>query len=471
MEKTSANQEQSSQFEPKSNKESDTGRDCLLYAGSGAKALREEAATENATKTFTKSRPRKRPLRLALPIQCEPFIGRGNILNSLASTVFAGSFGANENAMIKPLPMVVWIQGRPGVGKTQVARQFIERFEDRFDNTFWVHADSQQSISRSIHEIAIALGLVNGRRDQCHENSISLCKTWLAASKTSWLLVLDNVNASDDITPYLTDFKPGSIIVTSQHSKPPPLTCSIVDIPPYTDEESRHYLVSRTPMSWKTSCLPKTQRLLDMIGGHPMALAQIAGIMNKSQSDCVPDLSPLALHMSSFPRDNSDPTILQHVLSLTTKALSSKAQGLLAVLSYLNGHGISESLLLAQDFLGEVEDHLPTNDGELSTLVQELTQVRLVQIAANTNSIQIHNERQRALRSLLDSKQNNDAFSIASTICRKQWPSVKKFKNVLKGFWPEFDELHGHAHHLTTQWQPEFDDTDDFMQLITLSSW
>lgn len=455
------------------------GDDYTGSSDSDLEALRplEPNAKQGATALSAKMnlRPRKRPLSLALPVLCEQFIGRNDIMNSLARAVFTTSPTSENGALARPSPMTAILCGQPGIGKTQIARHFVERFGNHFENTFWVHADSHQSITRSIHEIAIALGLVNGRRNHCHDDSAAECRTWFTTAETPWLLILDDAQASDDILPYFRNCKSGSIIVTTRHRRFDSFgqvpTSSILEIPPFTDEESRQYLVKHTRMSWKSSFSETTQRFIKMMGGYPLALTQIAGTMNESQSDCLPDLSPLALHMNLSHKDIRYSTTLQQLLAVSNGALSTKAQKLFAVLAYLNPHGISDSLLLAQNRLDGIDDYLPADENELITIIHELTRAHLIQVTQDAKSVQVHNERQDVLRSLLDLKQNKIAFRVASKACHQKWPSVKKFRNVLEGFWPEFDELHGHAHHLTTHWRPQFDSSDDFAQLITLSSW
>ena len=64
-------------------------------------------------------------------------------------------------------------------------------------------------------------------------------------------------------------------------------------------------------------------------------------------------------------------------------------------------------------------------------------------------STYMHRAVQRAILSATESQQLKDAFDTASVLLLAQWPSKRKFTNIVLGNWPEFDQLHSHVHRLS----------------------
>jgi hypothetical protein len=110
------------------------------------------------------------------------------------------------------------LHGLSGMGKTQIALNFARSAKSRFDAVFWLRADVEQSILQSFHDSAIALRLVNGRRDYSHIQSAALCMRWLVESETRWLLIFDDVENAETITPYIPHSKNGATIITTRNS-------------------------------------------------------------------------------------------------------------------------------------------------------------------------------------------------------------------------------------------------------------
>ncbi len=121
-----------------------------------------------------------------------------------------------------------------GIGKTQVAAEFVHTRKDMFDAVFWVQGSSALNLQDEVSRLAISLGLVD-RNSADARNPLStqnLAKGGLAnpvkdngsvdlgpSDKASWLLVFDGIDDIDDIG-ILKDFWPtgvtGCVLITSQ---------------------------------------------------------------------------------------------------------------------------------------------------------------------------------------------------------------------------------------------------------------
>jgi hypothetical protein len=131
------------------------------------------------------------------------------------------------------------LHGLGGVGKTQVAVEFVRVYHRRFSSVFWLDGSSEDSLKRSIGSCAsrIPEGQISetsrvssagGSNDL--DAVIKEVMTWLAKpDNTDWLLIFDNVdrefnqqNADPeayDVTRYLSGADHGAVLITTRLAK------------------------------------------------------------------------------------------------------------------------------------------------------------------------------------------------------------------------------------------------------------
>ena len=180
-----------------------------------------------------------------LPLQIElrknhQFTGRTILLQRLHNDLRPG------NATINPVPVVLY--GLGGIGKTQVAREFIDRYQKEYDAVHWFHGDNPEALIKGFYNLARKIIIKYEKLDiqdgvyrhlssilQMPEDSlynirqnpqgkaallIEAVLMWLDADDNrKWLLIYDNV---DDLSFPLENFLPrgdhGNIIITSRRS-------------------------------------------------------------------------------------------------------------------------------------------------------------------------------------------------------------------------------------------------------------
>lgn len=91
------------------------------------------------------------------------------------------------------------LYGIPGVGKSSAALQFLNQNAERFKYCFWVYAETEHKIKKSMDGIAshISLDTTSDTRDRTAKH----IKEWLQTN-TGWLVIFDNVENMDHILPY-----------------------------------------------------------------------------------------------------------------------------------------------------------------------------------------------------------------------------------------------------------------------------
>jgi hypothetical protein len=137
------------------------------------------------------------------------FEGRKAYLQRLADTLLPGSDPDQRKLEV--------VSGLGGIGKTQLAIQFVKLHEDKFSSAFFIDAHSQESVSRTFLGIHLLLwGDSNKQKSGIVDTClISEVLDWFCLDgNTRWLLIFDNVDRqpSDpdgvDITAF---FPPPSI--------------------------------------------------------------------------------------------------------------------------------------------------------------------------------------------------------------------------------------------------------------------
>jgi len=170
------------------------------------------------------------------------FVGREDLLEQLKKNIGVGSAGADMH-MVE-----VVLHGTGGMGKTQLALQYVFRHNEDYSSVFWVNAASEQSLKLGFTNIMqqliqyhaqssdkpdyTAIGRllgISGKLDgagkftvqQPAEEQHVICavKQWFAAkANTKWLLVIDNLDdlESFDLSDYIPQCCHGTVIITSR---------------------------------------------------------------------------------------------------------------------------------------------------------------------------------------------------------------------------------------------------------------
>jgi ATP/maltotriose-dependent transcriptional regulator MalT len=132
----------------------------------------------------------------------------------------------------------VVLHGLGGIGKTQLAVEYVKRYKDSYSAIFWFNIKDEISLKHSFikvskqiqreHPAAIPLAILDPKKSI--DETVEAVKAWLSLSKNSrWLLVYDNYDNPQtsgntdttalDIREYFPEAYQGSIIVTTRSSQ------------------------------------------------------------------------------------------------------------------------------------------------------------------------------------------------------------------------------------------------------------
>lgn len=177
-------------------------------------------------------------------------------------------------------PRTFALYGPGGMGKTQVACEFVYRHCNDFDAILWVHADNEARLLEDFNKIALKLGLVEKDSSDARDYSYTrdVVKHWLLNPRkqlqdekselANWLLVYDNVENPKLINGFWPYDGPGSVLVTSRS----PFSWAISwELIPFRAEEAKAFLLSLTGRSGIQD--DEASAVSEKLGGLPLALS------------------------------------------------------------------------------------------------------------------------------------------------------------------------------------------------------
>ncbi|MFF9567878.1 FxSxx-COOH system tetratricopeptide repeat protein [Streptomyces sp. NPDC014685] len=194
------------------------------------------------------------------------FTGRDELL----ATTYEALHGARPGAG------VVTLHGMPGVGKTQLAAEYVHRFGSEYDVVWWVPADRRSLYRQKLAELASVLGLPTGAE---YGERLRAVRDALRRGEphSHWLLVLDGADEPEHIWD-LVPTGPGHVLITSRNPGWSEHNSNLVEVPVYGREESVAFIHRRAPRLTPY----ESDRLAEALEDLPLLLDQTAGWLNDS---------------------------------------------------------------------------------------------------------------------------------------------------------------------------------------------
>ncbi|NQE52364.1 hypothetical protein C5S29_02125, partial [ANME-1 cluster archaeon GoMg3.2] len=271
------------------------------------------------------------------------FTGREGILKALRLALTSGEPAAWKQA----------ITGMGGVGKTQLAVEYIYRHKADYGIIWWIRSEEPATMAADYASLAVDLNLPEKEFEDQTEIAKAV-KRWLEHNP-SWLLSFDNAQDPGEIRNYLPLGGAGHVIITSRN----PLwggVAKLLPAPVFERAESIEFLCKRT---WQEDN-KAADALADELGDLPLALEQ-AGAYIETTGISLTEYQELFLSRrkelwvdESHPPDYPDSVATTWSLSMEQVSHESQdAADLLNLCAFLAPDDISLDLLS-----GGVE-HLP----------------------------------------------------------------------------------------------------------------
>lgn len=335
-----------------------------------------------------------------------------------------------------------------GVGKTEVAREFARRHRKSFDAVFWVVADEIAKLDHHFQQISLALGLETSSECKSQVVSREVVKGWFSnprkdistpdefvqpgqtGPEATWLLIFDNA----DDSMILADYWPqgsGSILITSRD----PLAKSMftrrpmaLNLAPLSEQDSLTLFNHLTRVSNEPES-DTARKIIDVLGGVPLAISQMAGIIRRQGLTLSEFLELYADHEehARLYETKFDTNLITYRHSLSTvwafEKLKPPARQLLELISFLDPDVIGEDLLMAAS-IELFSDGVQFKKSNYIEARSELLQSSLVYRDKQMLQISVHRLVQDAILTTMDDEKKELMFGQVARILWGDWPSA-----------------------------------------------
>ncbi len=214
-----------------------------------------------------------------LPRRNPYFTGREDILTVIHTMLIANS----TTALTQPQA----ISGLGGIGKTQTAIEYAYRYRSDYHYTFWVKADTHETLTSDFTTIA---GHLNLREKDAQDQTLIVraVKCWLEAN-SNWLLIFDNADDLKMVYDYLPAGEKGHILLTTRAYSMGGIA-KRVEIEKMDSEQGALFLLRRAgiiqqdapPSGASKADYSKAKEVSEAMDGLPLALDQAGAFIEET---------------------------------------------------------------------------------------------------------------------------------------------------------------------------------------------
>ncbi|WP_280525629.1 helix-turn-helix domain-containing protein [Ruegeria arenilitoris] len=348
------------------------------------------------------------------------------------------------------------LKGQGGIGKTAIARYYLEVYGHYYFGVWWIAAQYRESVIDGLCELAVILDVEQESSKRLDIAKATLVK--LSQQEDPWVLVFDNAESIEHLRHLFPDHGPLSLLVTSRTSAWPErfhtLEADLLSAP-----DALRLLIQESKRSWE---LDEAEQLISALGGLPLAIVAAGAWLKNSPSTSLTDyLTRLEKMIRKKPRELLDyPDSVFGTTMLSVDRLSEPARHLLRLLSFLSPEGVAvstltrlpeelapglerdEAYLSALGAVSKTTIDLLSNLSSIEQAFSELESTSLVVRRAD-ESYSVHRLTQLVVRSSLGESIERLAYD-AAAIVAAAYPSHSRNPEFQEN-WASCSALEGHV--------------------------
>jgi tetratricopeptide (TPR) repeat protein len=347
------------------------------------------------------------PERWKVPSKNEDFVGRDELLKQIKNYI---------NQEGSTLTVLTACHGLGGIGKTQVALEFVWRYyqenkdHKEFKGIAWFDAESQERLRDDYISLGQELHIILTEEKLSVEEGANRIKHWLEhPERARWLLVYDNAPSYKTIDG-LVPTSGGRVLVTSRNTQ---WSSKSIEVNVFDPEESRAYI--QRVLSNKALDISQVDSLGKTLGHLPLALAQACAYIKKNLVSIERYLKLYEtrkrdlLNSKTLPLNYSVPVYITWDITMeVVRKESLLADRWLTICAYLNSKDIPNFLLesfanspennpkseIFEEALGTLISYsmLTVNEESSSTSIHRLVQ-EVIQLQSEEKSEAINNRK------------------------------------------------------------------------------
>jgi tetratricopeptide (TPR) repeat protein len=364
------------------------------------------------------------------------FTGREELLDQLSKRLTAGGTTA-------VLPAA--LHGMGGIGKTQIATEYIYRHLSDYDVIWWLEAARQTQIRAGLTELARQLG-VGGTGDA--NSAVRAVREALRTGRPyrRWLLVFDAADSPDEVRSFFPTNGPGEVLITSRNpdwagvSRP-------LELAVFKREESIELLRKRGP----EIATADADRLAEKLGDLPLAIEQAAawravtGMPVREYLRLFDESVSEILDTSAPPDYDVSVAAAWNVSFDELKTRNPAAHQMLHICAFLSPEPISRDLFtgVSRVSISPELDAALRDPIKLARAIRDINRYSLAKIDHGNNTIQLHRLVQLVLRNRvmapqLQAQVRHGAHQLLASLDPNDPESSRH--------WPRYRELLPHAY-------------------------
>ncbi|MFI1864970.1 FxSxx-COOH system tetratricopeptide repeat protein [Streptomyces jumonjinensis] len=333
------------------------------------------------------------------------FTGRSIALEQMRDRLGGGM----SVAAVLPQPQTLY--GLGGVGKTQVAIEYVHRFMADYDLVWWISAEQPDDVIAGLAELAARLGAQGGEdMGAASKEAIDLLRRGIPHSR--WLLVFDNADDPEQLKRFFPPQGPGHILVTSRNQTWSQYGDALaIDV--FTREESIEHLQRRA----RGLTVTDADQVATAVGDLPLAVEQAAAWIAETATPVADYLDRLREQATSVlalnqPAGYPEPVAATWNVSIEKlKERSPAAVRLLQLCAFFAPEPISANLLYSKEMIDALKPYDASLQEKLvlGRVIREIGRFALAKVDQVNNSIQVHRLVQAVIRAQLSEEEQRDA--------------------------------------------------------------
>jgi tetratricopeptide (TPR) repeat protein len=334
----------------------------------------------------------------------------------------------------------VALYGMAGVGKTQLAVEYIKRHEALYDSVFWMHAKDREALLGHFHLMAKHVGCISSTAGLKSEEVARLVLSWLQR-QTKWILIFDNLDNIAVAEGFLPDTEwGGHTIITTRNANVDGIPAKGLEVPVCEVSEAMELLLMRSQLrTVGENEIIEATAIVEELGYLALAIEQAAAYIREEAKDIRKFLPRYRSDRKRFQKRTPTGNWVYKESVATTLALSfetlrkkdSLVARLLQLFSFLNPDGILIDFLVAgkqgldDELRGVIEDPFA-----LEGAIFLLEQFSLIRRLEDGDSIGIHRLLQYVIRDEMEPQQFDGYMQASLELSKTAFPLAERWNEL-----------------------------------------
>ncbi len=292
-----------------------------------------------------------------------------------------------------------------GIGKTELATQYIHHNIDTYEIIWWIRAEHQDRVREALVKLGQRLELRQATSDGARDRTVAAVLETLQSGRwSSWLLVFDNAANPLDLQKYIPASRSeGHVIITARQ---PNIVADRIEVPPFTDAESVSFLRRTVPGLAEGNGLAtmederrvsEARRLATTLGHLPIAVEHAAAYLAETGQSVEEYLARFMENahqlLSEQPTDSDLPAPVSGTWAMSSTLLTADAEHLFNLCSFFSPEPIATELLLQP--AAEIEGppglaDLLSSHQRFGAAAAQLQRLSLARVDGARDLIQVH---------------------------------------------------------------------------------